>query len=99
MRKERIPENNRYCLVCNDNLIGDEKHFLLYCTNVKLLELRNSLWQDISLVVPGVLDLPTNERFLYLFSGCDLSTIEPVCRYSSTLNGFKYIKQTTGQKQ
>ena len=36
MRYTRIKQEERICTICHLNLVGDEMHYLLYCTNTKI---------------------------------------------------------------
>ena len=45
-RWRSIPRDQRVCQLYLGNLIGDEKHYILHCTNDKLVEIR----KDFALV-------------------------------------------------
>ena len=34
--------NNRYCDMCNENVLDDERHLLFQCQNVTLVQYRNN---------------------------------------------------------
>ena len=37
-----IPSSKRYCPLCVGNHIGDEKHYILHCTNINFIEPRKN---------------------------------------------------------
>ena len=39
-RWQSIPRDQRLCPLCLGNLIGDEKHYIFYCTMDKLVDIR-----------------------------------------------------------
>ena len=54
--------------------MGDEFHIVACCTNEKISELRNSVIQQLKIVVPQIEMFSIKDAFFYIFS-CDLSTI------------------------
>ena len=42
-RLYNIERDNRLCLLCNGNSVGDEYHYLVICKNEKILELKKKL--------------------------------------------------------
>ena len=40
-RYDRTPREERLCTLCDEQLVGDEFHFILVCKNLQLVDLRN----------------------------------------------------------
>ena len=43
----KTPREKRVCPLCFSNDIGDEKHYIFYCTNPKLVEIRKTFIPEI----------------------------------------------------
>jgi hypothetical protein len=43
-RYKKIPHENRYCSICNCDLVGDEYHYLLECKSNEFVKLRESFF-------------------------------------------------------
>ena len=41
------PRDQRVCLLCLGNLIGNEKHYIFHCTNDKLVEIRKDFVKEL----------------------------------------------------
>ena len=48
---QSIPRDQRLCLLCLDNLIGDEKHYIFHCTNDKLVDTRKDFVRNCMKVI------------------------------------------------
>ena len=46
-RWQSIPRDQRLCLLCLGNLIGDEKHYIFHCTIDKLVDIRKDLVKEL----------------------------------------------------
>ena len=46
-RKEKPDREDRKCDICNMDLVGDEHHYLLQCSNPELISIRNKFLQNI----------------------------------------------------
>ena len=42
-----IPRDQRVCLLCLGNLIGNDKHYIFHCTNDKLVEIRKDFVKEL----------------------------------------------------
>ena len=60
-RYDRTPREERLCRLCDEQIVGDEFHFILVCKNSQLIELRN---QYIS---PYYSNFPSLEKLARLF--------------------------------
>ena len=49
-----IELDNRLCLLCNENSVGDEYHYLFICKKEKVLELRKNLVSSYYTQYPSV---------------------------------------------
>ena len=59
-----IPANLRLCNFCDENVVEDEVHFILYCSFY--CELRNLLLAKVSTVIPDFISLNENEKMCAL---------------------------------
>ncbi len=71
LRKHKIPRDERYCKLCNDNQVGSEEHTLIYCKNETLDRIRTELFNRIYNNCYQWIELPPNIKFLYLVSAVD----------------------------
>ena len=46
-RYNNTPYNDRICKLCNLNKVGDERHFLMSCTNIKFINLRTKFIENL----------------------------------------------------
>ena len=46
-RCQSIPRDPRLCPLCLGNLIGDEKHYIFYCTIDKLVDIRKDFVKEL----------------------------------------------------
>ena len=46
-RWQSIPREQRLCPLCLGNLIGDEKHYILYCTMDRLVDIRKDFVKEL----------------------------------------------------
>ena len=46
-RYNNTPYNDRICKLCNLNEVGDERHFLMSCTNIKFINLRTKFIENL----------------------------------------------------
>ena len=59
---------NRTCLMCNDNSIEDEIHFICLCS--KYNSLRSDLFRKASSKNTDFINLPSKSKFIYLMKDC-----------------------------
>ena len=74
-RRNGIERHKRFCNLCPANIMGDEFHIVACCKNDEISELRNSVIQQLKILVPQIEMFSIKDAFFYLFSCCDLSTI------------------------
>ena len=70
-RWKAIPKQNRICLLCMNNSIGDERHYLFHCTNGDLVDIRINFMKEFykhnEIIDSGPLD--TNNIIIKLLRG------------------------------
>ena len=71
-RYQKIPRNERICMLCDKGEIGDEQHIIMSCTSTK--QFRDVLFKSMSHITQYKL-LDTKQQFLYLLSCTDMSII------------------------
>ncbi len=70
-RKQQIPRHVRKCNLCKANVIGDEFHVLMQCSNSSVQSKRINVYKSIIQCIPTFNILPMKEKCMYLFSCCD----------------------------
>ena len=65
-RYSNTPIENRLCNICNENVIEDEKHFLMSCPVYD--NLRSVLMDKANTIVESFNELSENEKFIELLS-------------------------------
>ena len=61
-----IPEHYRLCLMCDQDVVESETHFLLYCTRYNMI--RQDYFNNILVVHPDFSALSDNEKLMILMS-------------------------------
>ena len=74
-----IPVEQRTCLVCKQNCVEDEKHFLMYCQGFTTI--RHELCSYISKIDVSYIHLSENERTKYLLGADNKNTSKIVGKY------------------
>ena len=74
-----IPVEQRTCLVCKQNCVEDEKHFLMYCQGFTTI--RHELCSYISKIDVSYIHLSENERTKYLLRADNKNTSKIVGKY------------------
>ena len=74
-----IPVEQQTCLVCKQNYVEDEKHFLMYCQG--LTTIRHELCSNISKICGSYIHLSENERTKYLRRADNKNTSKIVGKY------------------
>ncbi len=69
--KQQIPRHVRKCNLCKANVIGDEFHVLMQCSNSSVQSKRINVYKSIIQCIPTFNILPMKEKCMYLFSCCD----------------------------
>ena len=73
-RREKILVEERKCLMCNENVIEDEQHFLTTCP--KYGTLRTQLYEKIGHSVPNFNSLSAEQKFIYMMSSESSHTVQ-----------------------
>ena len=68
-RYKNIPRNKRFCNLCNSQLLGDEYHVLLECTNEKIVKFRKKYINDYYFKHPSM------AKCIELLKNEDISTL------------------------
>ena len=61
-----MPREQRLCIVCNNQEVEDEKHFLIECNTYK--DDRHNMIHQIGLVYPHFTNLSETHKLLYLMT-------------------------------
>ncbi len=69
-RYENIALDARLCTFCNANTVETEMHVMLDCDMYD--DFRTELYSKAINIVPDFLNLSDNEKFIILFSNCDI---------------------------
>ena len=63
------------------SVIGDEKHFLVECTNPSLVNNRTVMFDKIHRICQQFSNLDPISKFNYMFSGKDITILPNVCSF------------------
>jgi len=74
-----IPVEERKCLVCKENHIEDEQHFLMYCKGYN--DIRKELHSIVSQTDPRFVDLTDHEKIKYLLKLDNYATSRIIAKY------------------
>ena len=78
-RRENLQVEDRTCLMCNENIVEDEQHFLTACP--KYHSLRTEMYEKIEKSVKNFKLLTPKQKFIYLMSCENLQIIRWVACY------------------
>ena len=67
-RQSGILRKDRLCTLCNENEIGDEKHYFLKCSHEKFLSIRNMFKENLYRINSNLTLLPDDSLFIYLIA-------------------------------
>ena len=67
------------------NVLGDENHYLLYCTNRKMADVRSSFLECIKTLSPQLSGFDNQNVIKYCFSMKDKTTQEPTAKFAREL--------------
>ena len=89
-----IPVGERTCLVCKQNPIEDEQHFLMFCDGYNLL--RQELFTCISLKGVSFVNLNAHDKIRYLLTADNNNTSKNLSRqrYESYVQKEKRITES-----
>lgn len=93
---QRIPleRNKRTCLLCNQNLVEDECHFVTDCPLYK--EERNSFFHYVSILNKNFILLTKKDKFIWLMSNEDKTILIKFSEF--LINAFKKRQNTLRSK-
>ena len=74
-RYRKLKPEERLCMICNDNLVEDEIHFICEC--VKYNEIREELFYSAFIDYMDFHALSSKEKFIYLL----LHNVKETCQY------------------
>ena len=83
-RYHNIPKSQRLCGLCN--AVGDEKHYILHCKNVKISTARVRCTQQISRKITVFNKLDNNSKFLYIMLCSDVSIQNDIAHFLRTID-------------
>lgn len=95
--KNQVPSysvNKRTCLLCNQNCIEDECHFLTECPLYK--EERNSFFHYVSILNKNFILLTKKDKFIWLMSNEDKIITTKLSEF--LINAFKKRQNTLRSK-
>ena len=73
-RYRNLELSTRICILCNDNEVEDEYHFLCICSFYS--HLRNDMYLYANALYDGFDNLDDLDKFVFLMSNCQLSVIK-----------------------
>jgi hypothetical protein len=80
-----VNTSNRYCSICNCDLVGDEYHYLLECKSNEFVKLRESYLIDLIRINENFKLFDKISLFLYLMSMKDVSIVKKFSKYCYTI--------------
>ena len=87
-RSPKVDREDRFCLICNEEFIEDEKHFLLKCENYS--DLRNAFLNNVFESDPNTKQLFPDDLLQLMF----------LCEDQETINNLlKFIGQITASEK
>ena len=92
-RKLKIEQSLRFCDLCKNDQIGDEKHLVLYCIDPNIVKFRYEMNVKINSMNFQFKLLPEACKFIYLFSCSDQSTINIFAIF--LIKCFKYLNDNS----
>ena len=76
---------DRTCNICELNVLGDEKHYLLHCINKKIADVRSKFFQSIKILCPQLAGFDNKNIIDYCFSMKDTLIQEPTAIFAKEL--------------
>ena len=77
--KPKLPEVERICMLCNENCVEDEEHFLLHCKYY--IEQRVKFFVGILHYEPNILSDDCKETFFNIMTSVNANIIFSLCKY------------------
>jgi len=84
-RYTKTEVNQRLCQMCNLSEVGDEKHYLVRCTQSAITEERGEMLTLVHRISPQFSQLSENTRMVYLMSFIDENIMRPVAKFLNSL--------------
>ena len=82
-RQHNIPQHERKCNLCSQNVVGNEYHYFIECD--QLNDSRRELLKSLEDLNPNIARLPDNVLFTYLICAGDLDTIPATALHISNI--------------
>jgi hypothetical protein len=83
--KEFPNREDRTCNICELNVLGDEKHYLLDCTNKKMVDVRSKFFKSIKIICPQLAGFDNKNIVDYCLSMKDKLIQEPTAIFVKEL--------------
>lgn len=95
--KPKIEALDRKCNICDMNVVGDEDHYLMKCTNFNLSSLRNTFKTNITNTIPLLETFDQDDIIRYCLLMHDSRTIPTFADYVKGIS--QSYKEETKEKQ
>ena len=83
--KQYPNREDRTCNICEMNVLGDENHYLLDCTNRRMADARSSFLGCIKSLCPQLSGFDNKNIIKYCFSMKDKTTVEPTAKFAKEI--------------
>ena len=80
-RYNNTPYNDRICELCNLNEVGDERHFLMCCTNINFINFRTKFTENLFKINSSFRQFLAKDLFIYIIAMKDESILTLVAKY------------------
>ena len=65
LRYDNIDREERLCGICDQNLVGDENHYMIWCQNYQLRKIREKFLSKVSKIIPEITQLDEKNIIKY----------------------------------
>ena len=83
--KQYPNREDRTCNICELNVLGDESHYLLTCTNRRMADIRSTFLENIKRLCPQLSRFDNKNIMKYCFSMKDKTIQEPTANFAREL--------------
>ena len=66
LRYDNISREERLCGICDQNLLGNENHYMIWCQNYQLMKIREKFLSKVSKINPKITQLGENNIYILL---------------------------------
>ena len=80
-RYKNIVRNDRVCTICDQNVMGNEIHYVMFCSNTLMAEERETFFRDIYKINTLLQVLDLDSLFYYILSMKDENIIKRNSNY------------------